>query len=306
MGKIINTLLPDQESVKIIDIDTSKIIDLYKSQYKYDASRHFETINIVSIYQCLKTGFRFYYPLSIEGDDQFYSELYSNHYKDFYTNNKWEFRQAMNYVEKGMRVLDIGCGGGDFLNNVRNEKGAEVFALEKSSFAISLLREKNIAFFNQTLQEFAATTTERFDIVCAFQVLEHVGQLGQFIESAVKLLKPNGKLIIGVPNSNPYIYKKELFHTLNLPPHHMDLWDKNALINLAPYFNLVNKTVLIEPLDSVLYYLMTQMGIQRLYWKMHAKPFTNFIAKCFKYTLQPFKSLFEGRGILGIYELKQN
>jgi hypothetical protein len=86
----------------------------------------------------------------------------------------------------------------------------------------------------------------------------------------------------------------------------MDLWDKNALINLAPYFNLVNKTVLIEPLDSVLYYLMTQMGIQRLYWKMHAKPFTNFIAKCFKYTLQPFKSLFEGRGILGIYELKQN
>lgn len=306
MGKIINTLLPDQESVKIIDIDTSKIIDLYKSQYKYDASRHFETINIVSIYQCLKTGFRFYYPLSIEGDDQFYSELYSNHYKDFYTNNKWEFRQAMNYVEKGMRVLDIGCGGGDFLNNVRNEKGAEVFALEKSSFAISLLREKNIAFFNQTLQEFAATTTERFDIVCAFQVLEHVGQPGQFIESAVKLLKPNGKLIIGVPNSNPYIYKKDIYHTLNLPPHRMGLWDKNALINLAPYFNLVNKTVLIEPLDSVLYYLMTQMGIQRLYWKMHAKPFTNFIAKCFKYTLQPLKGLFEGRGILGIYELKQN
>jgi 2-polyprenyl-3-methyl-5-hydroxy-6-metoxy-1,4-benzoquinol methylase len=302
----INTLLPNQASTKVLDLSTARIIDLYKNQYNYDAARHFENLSTVSIYQCSKTGFRFYYPLSIEGDDQFYSELYSNLNKDFYTNNKWEFRQAMNYVEKGMRVLDIGCGGGDFLNNVRNEKGAEVFALEKSSFAISLLREKNIAFFNQTLQEFAATTTERFDIVCAFQVLEHVGQLGQFIESAVKLLKPNGKLIIGVPNSNPYIYKKELFHTLNLPPHHMGLWDKNALINLAPYFNLVNKTVLIEPLDSVLYYLMTQMGIQRLYWKMHAKPFTNFIAKCFKYTLQPLKSLFEGRGILGIYELKQN
>jgi len=302
----INTLLPNQASTKVLDLSTARIIDLYKNQYNYDAARHFENLSTVSIYQCSKTGFRFYYPFSIEGDNKFYTDLYTAHHEALYSKDKWEFRQAMNYVEKGMRVLDIGCDGGDFLNNVRNEKGAEVFALEKSSYAISLLKEKNIAFFNQTLQEFAATTTERFDIVCAFQVLEHVGQPGQFIESAVKLLKPNGKLIIGVPNSNPYIYKKDIYHTLNLPPHHMGLWDKNALINLAPYFNLVNKTVLIEPLDSVLYYLMTQMGIQRLYWKMHAKPFTNFIAKCFKYTLQPLKGLFEGRGILGIYELKQN
>jgi 2-polyprenyl-3-methyl-5-hydroxy-6-metoxy-1,4-benzoquinol methylase len=166
------------------------------------------------------------------------------------------------------------------------------------------LKEKNINFFAQDLHEFAATTTERFDIVSAFQVLEHVSEPGKFISCATKLLKPNGKLIIGVPNSNPYLYKKDIYHTLNLPPHHMGLWDKEALKNLSDSFGLENIDVKIEPLDNVLYYLLAQIGAQNIYLKMNQNVATRFIAKCIKYTLQPLKGLFTGRGLLAVYKLK--
>jgi 2-polyprenyl-3-methyl-5-hydroxy-6-metoxy-1,4-benzoquinol methylase len=304
MNTIVNTLLPKFEAIEVENLSVSKITNLYESQFGYKANRHFTNLTNVSIYKCAKTGFRFYYPLLIEGDNEFYTELYTKHHDALYSKDKWEFRKAIELIDNGMKVLDIGSGGGDFLNNVRAQKHADVYALEKSSYACKLLKEKNIPFFPQTLEDFANTTTERFDVVSAFQVLEHVSEPGAFLNAATKLLKPNGKLIIGVPNSNPYLYKKDLYHTLNLPPHHMGLWDKEALKNLAPYFNLENKQVYIEPLDNVLFYLMTQVGIQSLYWKMQSNKLSYFLLKCIKQPLQLTKGLFEGRGLLAIYEPK--
>jgi hypothetical protein len=66
----------------------------------------------------------------------------------------------------------------------------------------------------------------------------------------LKALKKGGKLIIGVPNSNPFLYKYDKYHTLNLPPHHMGLWNKFSLANLANYFPMSVDNIIVEALQQ--------------------------------------------------------
>jgi hypothetical protein len=52
------------------------------------------------------------------------------------------------------------------------------------------------------------------------------------------VLKKVGKLVIGVPNNEPYFQGYDKYCTLNLPPHHMGLWNKQVFEKAAPLFNL--------------------------------------------------------------------
>ena len=69
-------------------------------------------------------------------------------------------------------------------------------------------------------------------------VLEHIYDVKSFLEASLKVLKPEGKIIIGVPNSEPYFLGYDKYCTLNLPPHHMGLWNKKVFDKLAALFNL--------------------------------------------------------------------
>jgi SAM-dependent methyltransferase len=75
-------------------------------------------------------------------------------------------------------------------------------------------------------------------VVCSFQVLEHIYDVKSFLEASLHVLKPKGKLIIGVPNNEPYFLGYDKYATLNLPPHHMGLWNKSVFEKVAPLFNL--------------------------------------------------------------------
>ena len=69
-----------------------------------------------------------------------------------------------------------------------------------------------------------------------------------FIKDSLLALKPNGKLIIGVPNNNPFLFVNDKYHTLNLPPHHAGLWNKKSLKSLEQIFNIELVSLQYEPL----------------------------------------------------------
>ncbi len=71
-----------------------------------------------------------------------------------------------------------------------------------------------------------------------------------FIKNSLLALKPNGKLIIGVPNNNPYLFVNDKYHTLNLPPHHAGLWNKKSLKSLEQLFNIKLVSLQYEPLEK--------------------------------------------------------
>jgi len=197
----------------------------------------------VLLYRCKDTLYRFFYP-AIVGDESFYLDLQKTgtYYRDW----NWENEIAARHVRPEQALLEVGCGLGAFLEGVRSQC-ASVSAIEFNPGLIELIRQKGIPIFNQSIQEHAKSHRDQYDLICAFQVLEHVPEVNSFITSALSCLRKGGNLILSVPNSDPYYYKYDKYHVLNLPPHHVGLWNKVALANLSKVFDVEVEPVRVEP-----------------------------------------------------------
>lgn len=92
-------------------------------------------------------------------------------------------------------LLDIGAGTGDFLR-IAKEKGWQVQGTEPNKKASKLALEKGIEL-KPLLNDFEG---KHFDVVTLWHVLEHIPNLEETILKLSALVKPNGTLIIAVPN----------------------------------------------------------------------------------------------------------
>ena len=93
------------------------------------------------------------------------------------------------------KVLDIGAGTGDFLLTAK-ENGWKTIGVEPSEKAKAIAIQKGIEFVVET-QELESHT---FDVITMWHVLEHVPNLENQIKELKRLVKPNGTIIIAVPN----------------------------------------------------------------------------------------------------------
>lgn len=256
MIKIISPIT-GKENVKVIEkINSGLIVNQYQKDCNVDVRSYFQGINDVLICQCQDSLYRFYYP-EILGDGHFYEQLQARSSSYYYWN--WEHQKAFDEIQDGDHVLDIGCGSGIFLERVL-EKTENAVGLEYNDLAIEKCEEKNIKVIKSNIEEYSAHNEEVYDVVSAFQVLEHINDIRSFVESCLKVLKPNGKLILGVPNNNPYLFGKDIYHTLNMPPHHIGLWDKKSLKNLTEFFSMKNHKLLTEPNIYYDYWFNIQFG----------------------------------------------
>jgi len=96
--------------------------------------------------------------------------------------------------DKG-RILDIGAGTGDFLSVAKND-GWETIGIEPSDKAKEIASKKGVTFVANTSE----LENHSFDVITMWHVLEHVPDLDYQIKELKRLLKPNGTLIVAVPN----------------------------------------------------------------------------------------------------------
>ncbi|MEN8125886.1 MAG: class I SAM-dependent methyltransferase [Bacteroidota bacterium] len=133
------------------------------------------------------------------------------------------------YKSDKKTILDIGCGTGDFLaackkNNwnvsgVEPNENAREIAKQKifkdcvNTSTISL-EEDLIKYLNEK---------KKFDVITLWHVLEHVPNLEEYISNLKNLLKPNGTIIIAVPNYKSYdaSYYGKFWAAYDVPRH---LW----------------------------------------------------------------------------------
>ena len=102
------------------------------------------------------------------------------------------------YTVKEGTLLDLGAGIGAFLNTMR-EKGWNVTGVEPDEGA----RSQALKFYDLKLtqtSELSLLPANSFDAITLWHVLEHVHELHPYLDQLKKLLKPNGKLFIAVPN----------------------------------------------------------------------------------------------------------
>lgn len=292
---IASPVTKSKNTVLLNEIDSQKIISNYKDQYGIDVKRFFEGIPKIGIYECLDTHYRFFYPYTLMGDGKLYEDLQNE--ENYYSKWKWEYKIAQKFINKDDHVLDVGCGSGFFLESQKS-KTHNLYGLEFNDEAVRKCKEKNINIVQQFIEQHADSNTEKYDVATSFQVLEHVHDIHSFINSNLKVLKKGGKLIIGVPNSNPYLYKYDTMHTLNLPPHHMGLWNKKAFKSLPNYFNMKLESVFIEPLYDIEYWCMINLS------HLLNKELTKRIAlpHLVKYALiKTIGNFIEGRNIVAVY-----
>jgi SAM-dependent methyltransferase len=223
-----------------------------------DTTEIFAGLEEVQLYECIKTAYRFYYPFNIIGGSEFYEKLSLNR-KNYYS-DRWEHNKALEFINSKDSVLEIGSGSGLFIDKLQS-KGIRNKGLEINPHAIRECQAKGLNVIGSLVEEEAKQNHGKYDVVCCFQVLEHITDVRAFIESSVSLLKKDGKLIIGVPNNNPYLHVSDKYHTLNLPPHHAGLWNKKSLLALKELFPINIQAIKFEPLSlSYDYFIDFQMN----------------------------------------------
>lgn len=98
------------------------------------------------------------------------------------------------------RVLDVGCGTGDFLK-VCEQTGWTIAGVEPNEKARQVaLSKTNLKNCYGSIEELIDSNPESFDVITLWHVLEHIPNLADFIAKIKAVLKPNGVLIIAVPN----------------------------------------------------------------------------------------------------------
>ena len=116
-------------------------------------------------------------------------------------------------------ILDIGAGTGAFIN-VMKEAGWKITGLEPDLTARTKAKELYDVALNNPEHLFSLTG-KSFDAITMWHVLEHVHELHEYLDKLKNLLKPDGKLIIAVPNYTCYDEKfyKQYWAAYDVPRH---------------------------------------------------------------------------------------
>jgi len=280
----------------IREIDVSRIVALYREEQQLDVSRYFRGMPTIQLRICNDTGYRFYYPMDIYGDDDFYQHLQKTGL--YYLKEKWEYDKAASLLGDDKQVLEIGSGAGFFMKKLQAGKHARLCGLELNTRQVEEAKVNGLNVINETIEDFSVKNAGAFDAVIALQVLEHVPDVHSFINGSLAALKPGGQLIYCVPYNNPYLYRQDFWHTLNLPPHHSGLWDKGSFAQLPEFFPMRLNHVYIEPLSDYKKWYQTQAA----HFKETGNPAHRLMslvpAPIYKNVLRSLRHVMEGRNIL--------
>ena len=117
---------------------------------------------------------------------------------------------------RGLRVLDLGCGGGHNGALLKKAGAREVVGVERDPGAAQEARKRLDRVVECDLTELDTATLgdEPFDAILASDVLEHLLDAEGVLARAVTRLRPGGAVVLSLPNiSNVYVFSQLLLKT---------------------------------------------------------------------------------------------
>ncbi len=183
------------------------------------------------VVECDKCGFCFSNPY-ISGDKKFYDLAYS---RSGYPLQKWEFQLTNDVLKtltkKNLRLLEIGAGNGSFIKQIAGKTVLKenILCTEFSEYGRRQIEILDVKCISQDIKNLSNTRwKESFDIVCAFQVPEHMDGLEVLFQKLNWLIKPGGSLFVAVPNQKIIEFNELNGALLDMPPNHIGRWNKKS------------------------------------------------------------------------------
>jgi 2-polyprenyl-3-methyl-5-hydroxy-6-metoxy-1,4-benzoquinol methylase len=173
-------------------------------------------------------------------------------------------------TKQGRKALDIGTGTGYFPHTLQ-QRGWEVTAIEKNASARQFARDH---FQLEVLPDEAlwgeALTEKRFDAITLWHVMEHLEHLNEVWERLSLLLKPEGALIVAVPNPTSYdaCHYGARWAAYDTPRH---LWHfaPKVMAQLAAKHGFEVKAIHAMPFDAFYVSMLTEkyLGHKAYFWR---------------------------------------
>lgn len=142
-------------------------------------------------------------------------------------------------------LLDVGCGTGDFLLTCQNSDW-KVIGVEPNKNANELAQNKlNVNSGATIFSELIEINDKQFDVITLWHVLEHIPDLDIYILKLKSLLKPNGVLVVAVPNYKSYDanYYKQFWAAFDVPRHLWHFSKKSIELIFSEYQMKMVKTI---------------------------------------------------------------
>jgi SAM-dependent methyltransferase len=220
-------------------------------------------------------------------------------------------RDHVSFVDRAIResgesgpVLDAGCGGGLF-GRLLAERGHPAVGLDSSLDAARVAWDQNRVPTICAALDQSPVAPQSCAAVTMFHVLEHLHEPARYIEAAREILKPNGRLIVQVPNAASWQFRLfgSAWNGVDVPRHLVDFKasDLDRLLTKCgfevlrhKYFSLRDNpaglaTTLVPGLDPMARRVRPgsnsarpQLAMDLLYFTLVAAsvPFTLFEAWC--------------------------
>lgn len=167
---------------------------------------------------------------------------------------------------RGGRVLDVGCGTGDFCY-LAEKAGYSATGMDFSPQLIEVARQRfpSLDLEVATLEEFIARRpNDKYDVVTFIQVLEHLDNPRDFLQSVKAVLKPGGYVVCDVPNRERWRFLSPLLLSKGeYPPHHFTWWNSKCLARL---FESSGFSILSLEIDPTAYFDCAPLIYEKFQW----------------------------------------
>jgi SAM-dependent methyltransferase len=137
----------------------------------------------------------------------------------------------LKYIEKEDAVLDMGCGTGGLLLNMRKDGYSNLTGCDPSLASINKLKEKGLKCIKGSIYDIPAKNMQKFNAILLSGVLEHLYDVKSALRNISLYLKPESKIICNVPDVlNYHSFPAPLPYYINI--EHINHFSSGTLLRL--------------------------------------------------------------------------
>jgi hypothetical protein len=181
------------------------------------------------VVRCDNCGFCYSEPY-VAGSQRFYELTYGN---PNYPHWRWEYSRTLDVIAQrsDFNLLEIGAGSGIFSRELcsRWTPASKIVCTEYSAAGAEEIRKSGMICYQADVRSIELDAyRQKFDVICLFQVLEHLDALDALFERFTFLGSANAELFISVPNQRRIEFNEKNGCCIDMPPGHIGRWSRTC------------------------------------------------------------------------------